>query len=374
MRYTFALAITALLVLFTACMTNGEELPPGVVPITADTGPAGITAAAVFPSAAFPSDILYTAPGVVRCKTGNDFSRAKIRSLQNNLYANLVRRFGADSDEAKAYIPTDQLAAAKARAARMPPVPGEDNTKSEELVALTNSALQDIGLTGRRLLQVYPVTIDVWFWAIRKSDLTGSVTYNQIVNQITVLNNAYASKGFQFKLAGAYYWNNGDAWFNIKKGSAAETNMKTTLRKGTARTLNIYTGELQDNLLGWATFPSNYNGNPKYDGVVIHWRSVPGGNLSPYNLGDTATHEIGHWLGLYHTFQGGCAGGDLVSDTPAEASAAFGCPANRDTCGAAGKDPIYNFMDYTDDACMNTFTSGQSSRMKAQYTSYRYNK
>lgn len=217
--------------------------------------------------------------------------------------------------------------------------------------------------------------INVYFHVIRRGTgvSNGDVTSTMITNQMNVLNAAYAGTGWSFTLVSTTRTTN-STWFTGCYGSS-ETTMKNTLRQGTADDLNIYSCSPSGGILGYATFPSSYSSAPKKDGVVILYSSMPGGSAAPYNEGDTGTHEVGHWMGLYHTFQGGCAAsGDYVSDTPAEKSAAYGCPSGRDTCSASGFDPITNFMDYTDDSCMFQFTSGQDARMDSLFTTYRYNK
>ena len=225
-------------------------------------------------------------------------------------------------------------------------------------------------------LEAATTTISVYFHVINNGAGIGNgdVPLSMLQDQINVLNAAYAATRFQFTLASVDRMTDA-TWYTMGQGTVAESNAKTALHVAGANVLNFYTANIGGGLLGWATFPWNYSGAATMDGVVCLFSSLPGGAAAPFNAGQTATHEVGHWLGLYHTFQGGCSTtNDYVSDTPAERSPAYGCPRGRNSCtGAAfpGKDSVSNFMNYADDYCMTEFTSGQATRMDSMAALYR---
>ncbi|KAH9077473.1 Metalloprotease [Lactarius deliciosus] len=219
------------------------------------------------------------------------------------------------------------------------------------------------------------VTVPVHFHVISEDGTPqgGNLTVGTITDQMNVLNDGFAHTGLSFKLVDVTRTVNADWFNNVGPYTTQQTAMKKSLRKGCAAELNLYSvGFTSSQLLGYTTFPFSYSKNPKDDGVVFLYSSVPGGTAEPFNEGKTVTHEVGHWVGLYHTFQGGCEGsGDFVRDTPAEAGPAFGCPIGSDTCSSSGVDPIHNYMDYSDDSCMNQFTHGQIRRLTSQFVIYR---
>jgi hypothetical protein len=239
----------------------------------------------------------------------------------------------------------------------------------------SEKAVVEQAISGRTRAQVRAngsVNINVYWHVINNGTgiANGDIPQTQIDASINVLNAAYANTPFKFTLVSVDRTTN-SLWYTCA-GGGCESKMKSALRQGGAGDLNVYSNNMGRGLLGWATFPSSYASNPTNDGVVILYSSVPGGTAAPYNQGDTLTHEAGHWVGLYHTFQGGCTGsGDYVSDTPYEASPAYGCPTGRDSCSTTGLDPITNFMDYTDDACMDRFSAGQAARADSLVAQYR---
>jgi hypothetical protein len=198
-------------------------------------------------------------------------------------------------------------------------------------------------------------------------------TEDQVLEQVQVLNSAFiVNSPYQFQLVGQIRQFNNSAWLSAGPGSTAEWSMKSALRQGGRGALNMYVSDPGGGLLGWATFPSSYDGNPLNDGVVVLGGSLPDGDAAPYNQGDTGTHEVGHWLGLYHTFQGGCRGsGDFVADTPAVRSPNYGCPVGADSCRKTPDDDVFNYMDYTDDSCMFRFSDGQVVTAYEQSLQYR---
>ncbi|WP_072008636.1 M43 family zinc metalloprotease [Hymenobacter sp. IS2118] len=126
--------------------------------------------------------------------------------------------------------------------------------------------------------------------------------------------------------------------------------------------LNLWLCNLGQGLLGYAQFPG---GPAATDGVVCLYSSVPGGTSASYDLGRTATHEVGHWLNLRHIWGDASCGNDLVADTPTQQTSNGGCPVfPKITCNNQG-DMSMNYMDYTFDRCMYMFTTGQSERMDA---------
>ena len=249
----------------------------------------------------------------------------------------------------------------------------------EEAQAVEARLAEQRALEGANAVPPAVITIPVWFHVIHKGDTLadGNVPDAMVEAQIDKLNSDFAGgeggflTRFQFELEGITRTRDADL-YHIGIDSEAEYIVKSTLRVGGPETLNIYSANLVGGLLGWATFPEWYEADPFYDGVVLLDGSLPGGYASPYNLGDTGTHEVGHWLHLYHTFQDGCDKfNDYVLDTPAEASPAFGCQTGRDTCGKAGLDPVSNYMDYSDDSCLTEFTQGQDERMLWSWMTYR---
>jgi hypothetical protein len=173
------------------------------------------------------------------------------------------------------------------------------------------------------------------------------------------------TNGITYSLNNTWYNDGGNYW--------------NTLAWDTKNYLNIYTNNASGNLGYVPGFPQQGNlVGSKSDRVVVLWSSFGrnGSIGAPYNQGRTTTHEVGHYLGLFHTFDGGCgsstacySSGDTICDTNRESQPSFGCLSNKTSCGSA--DPVHNYMDYSDDLCMWEFTPEQVNRMRCTLENWR---
>lgn len=226
----------------------------------------------------------------------------------------------------------------------------------------------------------FQVVVPVVFHVINQGPgiENGDVPETMLQAQIDVLNDAFsggaggANTDFRFELALVTRTTNA-AWYTAASNSPEEYAMKEALHEGGAGTLNFYSTNSPWN---WGTFAWAYQGAPLHDGVVVRHRSLPGGGDPYFGTGDIGVHEVGHWLGLYHTHQGECStNNDFVADTPAmKAGGAQSCPSPRDTCKGRnypGTDPLNNYMTGMIDSCANQFTAGQGERMSVMWSLYR---
>ncbi|KAJ3949904.1 uncharacterized protein N0V96_001037 [Colletotrichum fioriniae] len=201
------------------------------------------------------------------------------------------------------------------------------------------------------LMAAATINVNVYFHVVASSQTVanGYITDKMLADQLAVMNSDFAPHGISYTL------------------------VETTR---TYKDLNLYFVRTLGGDFGYCYFPTTAAaGSTAYirDGCTILSSTVPGGSETNYNLGKTVTHEVGHWFGLYHTFQGGCTGeGDSIADTPAQASFSTGCPTGRDSCPSqAGLDPIHNYMDYSYDSCYEEFTPNQQTRMYSFWNQYR---
>lgn len=223
-----------------------------------------------------------------------------------------------------------------------------------------------------------PYVVPIVFHIITDTNGQGDISNDLIQSQVDILNEDFGAQsgspgsagydtGIRFELAGITRTAHRQ-WFADRR----ESQYKGQLGWDQDRYLNVYTNEASG-YLGYAYFPQDAAGGT-LDGVVLNWtavgRDAPYGGI--YDQGRTATHEIGHYFGLYHTFQGGCSNsytsGDLIVDTNAETTARYECQ-NYTSCGSP--DPINNYMDYTNDTCMDHFTQEQANRVVCGLLNYR---
>ncbi len=267
----------------------------------------------------------------------------------------------------------------------------EEDPKRAVKMEQIEDHLRDLELSGSREVNgvvAIPVVVHVLY-----NTTSENISDAQILSQITVLNDDFrrtnsdadetwsqaADSEIEFCMASS------DPEGNATNGivrtatsvSAFGTNdaMKSSSSGGAdawpaGDYLNVWVCDISGGILGYAQFPG---GAASTDGIVIDYQyfGTIGTASAPFDLGRTATHEVGHWLNLRHIWgDGNCNADDFVTDTPSSDGANYGCATGHVSCQTT--DMVENYMDYSDDACMNLYTAGQKNRMRALFESGGY--